>query len=265
MNKYVLTLLCASFLAVHAQDTNILNMQPKTSLKTGLLTTGAGLTMGSATLYGLSWLLSDVNEVGATLTVASNVFLPFQWFNLLFRVKKDIELSTKNSAVICGLITTAAISAGALAAWLMYRYQPEGRYGRAHGKLKNVIKNDVLQQLIEDEQTLIENIDNGYLHHAYPRVSACNDFLSYHKSLQDAIGLFSAAIRGSDDTELIDMAQICIETTKAYMEQIKGCITIIRNAPDWVEQLKGYDAMLARQAQERAALAQQQIAWNTWR
>ncbi len=267
MNKHLFALaLCASLAAtMHAKDNNILTLKPKTSAKTGILTAGAGFTAGGATLYGLSWLLSDVNEFGATVRVAGEAFLPFRWFGMLFRFKKDVTLSTDNPTIISGLITAAALSTGAFAAWLMYRYQPEGRYGRAHDKLKNVINNAQLQDLIEAEQALIENIDNGYIHHSYPRVSACNDFLRYHKSLEDAIGLFYAAIDGTEDPTLVKMARSCIDHAKQHMMHIKSCITIIRNEPDWVDQLKGYDAMLARQAQERAALATQQIAWNTWR
>ncbi len=267
MNKQIFAVALCAFLAttMHTKDNDILTFKPATSTKTGALTAGAGITAGGATLYGLSWLLSDVSEFGATVKVAGQAFLPFRWFSMLFRFKKEVTLSTDNPNIISGLITAAAISAGALAAWLVYRYQPEGRYGRAHDKLKSVINNAQLQDLIEAEQTLIENIDNGYIHHAYPRVSACNDFLRYHKSLEDAIGLFYAAIDGTEDPTLVKMARSCIDHAKQHMAHIKSCITIIRNEPDWVEQLKGYDAMLARQAQERAAIAQSQIAWNTWR
>ncbi len=267
MNKHLFAVvLCASLATtMHAKDNDILTFKPATSTKTGALTAGAGLTAGGAILYGLSCWLSETKGVSATVRVASQAFLPFRWFGMLFRFKKDVTLSTDNPNIISGLITAAAITTGAFAAWLMYRYQPEGRYGRAHSKLKNVLCNTALQDLIEAEQTLIENIDNGYIHHTYPRVSACNDFLRYHKSLEDAIGLFHAAIDGTEDPALVKMARSCIDHAKQHMAHIKSCITIIRNEPDWVEQLKGYDAMLARQAQERAAIAQQQIAWNTWR
>jgi hypothetical protein len=67
----------------------------------------------------------------------------------------------------------------------------------------------------------------------------------------------------SGDQELIEMAQECISIIQMYVPEIERCINIIRNEPDWIEQLKGHDTMLARQAQERTALATQQLALNS--
>lgn len=265
MHKHLLTFaLCISPIApTCAKKSDALPPKPTLSPKTGILTAGAGITAGAATLYGLSWLVGTVEDRNSILNITTSVFLPIRWLSSIFGVSYQCALNVHHPKVAATLITAASLGAATLAAWLTYRYQPEGKYGRAHDTLKSAINNDTLSELISAEQTLVEHIETKYIHCAYPRVTAYNDFIRYHKALKDAIRLWHEAIDATDDQQLIQMARTCIEQSKTFLQNFERCISIIRNQPDWIEQLKGHDAMLARQAQERTAIATQQIAMNT--
>ncbi|MEX0849575.1 MAG: hypothetical protein WD055_05070 [Candidatus Dependentiae bacterium] len=237
-HKLLLIALLMPVMHIHTEKpgAEVLQLKPNISAKTALLTAGSGIGAGSATLYALSWLLG---------------------------ISYRHTLNVNHPEIVSSLITAASIATGSLAAWFAYRNLPEGKYGTAHKALSQAINDEVLNELIDLQQNLIENIKNEYIEFTYPRVTAYNDFINYRKALHNATTLFREAIINSDDNLLVNMAHECIETTNAYLKEIDTCINIIRSEPDWIEQLKGHDTMLARQAQERAALAQQQVAFNT--
>lgn len=257
---YKKNILCAIIIAAtvsQARGEAELFAKPSTSPKTAILTAGAGTLTGLATYYGVSALFELCEADHINITAELHTLLTFEWANILNGVCKTFKTPANY------VIGAATLSLGALAAWLTYRYQPEGKFGRAHSTLMNALNNETLNALIEAEQELIRNIDDSYMYHTYPRVAAYNEFLNYHKNMIDAVTLLKEAIVSAEDAELTQLAQKCIDKLEHYINDIKECISIIRNSDNWVEQLKGHDAMLARQAQERAAIASQQIAWNT--
>ena len=251
---YKKNLLCAVIIASGASlttaktDTSLF-AKPSTSPKTLLLTAGAGTLTGAATFYGLGALFELLEIKHGSLFR----FGPVQFF-------AGIQRAFKTPANY--VIGTAALSLGALAAWLTYRCQPEGKFGRAHSTLMETLNNEILNELIAAEQELLKNIEESYIYYAYPRVAAYNEFINYHKKLTDAVKLMQEATAATEDAEFAELAQLCVGRMQQYIESIKECISIIRSSPDWIEQLKGNDTMLAREAQERAAIATQQIAFN---
>lgn len=259
---YKKTILCAVIIAAAtsplvAQTESSLFAKPSTSTKTSLLTAGTGILAGGATYCILSKIFNclDIEHVNIRATMGG--LFNLGQFNILAGVRHTFTTPANY------VIGAATLSLGALAAWLTYRYQPEGKFGRAHSTLMEALNDEILNDLIQAEQNLIENINNSYIYYTYPRVAAYNEFINYHQNLIDATNLLKEAITASEDAELIELAQHCITAINQYVDTIKGCINIIRNSDNWIEELKGHDAMLARQAQERAAIASQQIAWNT--
>lgn len=259
---YKKNILCAIIIAsgamqIAAHNEADLFPKPSKTPKTCLLTAGAGLLAGAATTFSLDQLCSFfevtkvpfLSKIGTVFTVG-----PVQMF---VGIRKEFSTPAPYVITACGL------ALGSLAAWLTYRYQPEGKFGRGHDVLTEALTDVILNDLIEAEQELLANIDDSYIHYAYPRVAAYNEFIRYHKQLTHAVKLFEEAIAHADNAEFTTLATACLDKIDQYIDDIKDCINIIRNSPDWIEQLKGHDTMLTREAHERAALAAQQIAFNT--
>lgn len=255
-------ILCALMIAAavshaKAENQSSLFAKPNTSQKTALLTAGAGTLTGLVTYYIASGLFDLCKTDHINITAGISALFKTGPLNILAGARKTFTTPANY------IIGTATLSLGAIAAWLMYRCQPEGKFERAHSTLMDVLNNETLNALIEAEQELIKNIEESYIYHTYPRVAAYNEFINYHKKLTDALILLKEATATTEDAEFAALAQACINGIEKYIESIKTCINIIRNSDNWIEQLKGHDTMLARQAQERAAIASQQIAWNT--
>lgn len=247
-NMLAALIFAASACAAQAHPEQSSIEKPATSGKTITLTAGAGTLTGAATYWALSALFDfwQTDHINLSATIGG-----------LFRVgpvqfAASVGKAFKTPANY--LIGAATISTAALASWLAYRYQPEGKFDRAHNELKKVLVDEILNDLLQAQIELIENIDSAYVHHAYPRVAAFNNFVDYHKKLTDAVKLLQEASQAGSD-EVKKAVRVCQRQLQNYILEIEKCIQIIRNSPDWIKYLKGHDAMLARQAQERCCIS----------
>lgn len=250
------TILTAATVQTKILHNKIMPAKPKTSLKTSLLTAGAGAVTATGVMYGLDALFTafGVERVPFAYSLGTG----FNIGPVQIRTMLRNTFSTPANYVIAG----SGITLGCLAAWLMYRCQPEGKFNRSYDVINKAVCDEILNQLLQTSRSLIAEIDETYIHASYPRVAAYNAFIEYHQNLLEARKMLEEAARAANDSEFQAAATDCLLIIDTYIENIKNCIAIIRNQSDWIEQLKGYDAMLARQAQERAAIATQQIAWN---
>jgi hypothetical protein len=254
------TILCTALLAttiLTGHDRERLSKTPKTTPKTAIMTAAAGASAGIASIAGLGWLCNYLAITDIP------IFFGIGGSTNIGPVKVNAAAGARVTSSAEYIVAGCGLAVGCLAAWLTYRYTPEGKFGRAHGKLTKALFDETLNNLIAQEQKLISNIADAYIHSHYPRVAAHNDFLTHLAALEEAELLFrQASLETDNHFELIRMARECRVVIETYITTIKRCIQIIRTSPDWQKELKGYNTMLARQAQERAALAAQQIASN---
>ncbi len=243
-----------------AQPTDFVFHTPKTSGKTALLTAGAGIGTAMATQYSIASLLNFFEVTQIPVSIIGTLRVPVtNWLHLDFT---GFGRCSTSRNVINGMVIVAAGAAGTLAALLMYAYQPEGKFTAARNKLVEVADNDLLNELLDAQNNLLKNIDNEYIEFTYPRVAAHGDFVRFHTSLKQATKWLKEAITATNDAELVTMAEDYIETIKSYLEDLNHCVQIIKNEPDWLEQLKGNEMQKTREAQERLALATQMAAFN---
>ena len=256
IKQHFLSILLITTLSMAAKPATQMYEKPATSLKTALFTVGAGAATGTATVFGLSWLCNyfRITDIPLFLGVGTQANLG--------PVHLNIGAGTACNAAPKYVIGLCGFTLGSLAAWLVYRSQPEGKFGRAQSVLVSAQLNETLNELLQAEHDLFYRIDEKYIYNTYPRVAAYNDFVNFHKKLTDARKLLKEAMHATEDTDFIYAAKECISVFDLYIDRIVDCIAIIRSQPDWTEQLKGYDTFLARQAQERAALAAQHMALN---
>ena len=260
MYKKVL-LICLIPLCMQATEpTEFVFHTPKTSGKTALLTAGTGIGTALATHYGIASLLNFFEVTKIPVNLITTLRVPVtNWLHLDFTgfARGSISRNVTN-----GMVVFTAGAVGTLAAWLMYAYQPEGKFTAARNKLVEAVDNDLLNELLNAQNNLLKNIDNEYIEFTYPRVAAHGDFVRFHTSLKQATQWLKEAIIATNDDKLVAMAEDYISIIEDYMEDISACVQIIRNEPDWLKQLKGNELQKTREAQERLAFATQMAAFN---
>ena len=255
-------LVCLIPLCIQASEsTEFVFHSPKTSGKTALLTAGAGIGTALATQYSIASLLDFFEVTQIPVSIIGTLRVPVtKWFHLNFTSVGRCTITSKN--VINGMVIFTAGAIGTLAAWLMYSYQPEGKFTAARNKLVEAVDNNLLNELLDAQNNLLKNIDNEYIEFTYPRVAAYNDFTRFHTSLKQAARWLKEAMKATSDDELVTMAEDYIGAIEGYLEDINQCVQIIRNESDWLKQLKGYELQKTREAQEQLAFATQMAALN---
>ncbi len=258
--KIMLT--CLIPLSMQATEpTEFVFHSPKTSTQTALLTGGAGIGAAFATYYGLASLLNYMEVTHLPLNGIGILRIPVtDW--LTFGVKGSGNFTFKENAIKNMVFLTAG-AAGALAAYLTYSYQPEGKFSAARDKLLEAFDDSLLNELLNAQDNLLENIDHEYIQRHYPRVAAYHDFIRFHKSLKIASAWLKEAAQATDDQELANIAADYITLLEEYLEDIHDCIHIIKNEPDWLKQLKGYELRKTRKAQEELVVATRMAAMCT--
>jgi tetratricopeptide (TPR) repeat protein len=243
--------------ATHPSPETDLFIKPGISAETTFLSGGAGIAAAAAATFGLGWLCNylDITEIPLFFGIGSSAHLG--------PIRLDAAAGAAISATPKYIIGACGATLGCLAAWLTYRYQPEGKFSRAHSTLKEALLDEVLNELIAHEETLLNALDNTYIQSAYPRVEAYNNFIAYLKNLEHAVKLFKEVLHDTSDDEYITRTHSCLRAVETYIEHIKYCIRIIRTAPNWQEELNGYNIMLSRLAQQQTAIATQNLALNT--
>lgn len=234
---------------------------PKTSTKTTVLTAGVGIGTAYATHYALASLWNCLKCTNIPVNMFATLRVPItSWFHLEFSAFGP--LSIRNPNIIKALMLGTAGSIGALAALLTYAYQPEGKFSTAQYRLSKAVENDVFNELMSAQQNLLNNIDNNYIDSMYPRVAAYHDFMRFHTSLKEAAEWLKQAKSATNDKAFIYMIDDYTNIVHYYLDNISSCMSIIRNEPDWLKQLKGYEMQKTREAQEKLAIATQMAALN---
>ena len=118
----------------------------------------------------------------------------------------------------------------------------------------------------------IATIDQLYVHHAHPRPKAFYDISAYIRALNSVITAFEELIKAlpyyaklekqKPRLELRTVAIKAVTRAKALRQQLVRIAQEMQHDPCWPEQMKAYDAHLARLAQEETAWLARQTYLN---
>ena len=241
-------LVCLIPLSIQASEpTDFVFHSPKTSGKTALFTTGAGMGGACAVHYALA-SLCNFFEI-TRIPVKANLFaLPTNW--LLLGVPLDFSLNSQK------VIAAIAVSAGLYAAYKMFYYLPEGKFSTGRNQLFNVLEDETLNALLEVKDNLLEHTDHTYIEYTYPRLSAHNVFMAHRIALRQAAQELQDVINSStDDAEMKAMSKAYKRAIERYITEIDDCIKTIKEDPAWLEELKAFEMQQAREAQQQLVQA----------
>jgi len=155
--------------------------------------------------------------------------------------------------------------------YYIYQTSPEGIFCTTRARLVKLIQQPIITALTTSTHPL-STIDQLYVHHVHPRPKAFYDLSAYIRELNSVITAFEELIKAlpyyaklekqKPRLELRTVAIKAVTRAKALRQQLVRIAQGIQHDPDWPEQMKAYDAHLARLAQEETAWLARQTYLN---
>ncbi len=153
------------------------------------------------------------------------------------------------------------IFATGLIYWLTNRITPHGRLGRAKSKVEKIRNNSLALKPFESEEQLMNHLQEVYVTHDLPLVTAFNDLSNLYQESINAVGLLNAAMTDCHEYDFVQNCQRLITEAGAMRDNLTKVIKMVRGNKEYLEQVKLADQ---RNFARQQIAVQQDMASAKW-
>ncbi len=151
-----------------------------------------------------------------------------------------------------------------LAGWAGYTivnwFTPEGRFATASDYVEEIRKDYFIQAVKRDggQTNIIAHVENVWVNFEFPLADAFETLRTYRGNILIAKKLFKKVLTSDITEHMRQLSEGYLRAIPSLLVIIENSMKEVKNAPNYLHQVKAKNAKLARIAQQRAASA----AWH---
>jgi len=137
----------------------------------------------------------------------------------------------KNDELVLGWGVGGVFATG-LVYWLMNRITPQGRFNRAKSKVEKIRNNPLALKAFASEEQLISELQEVYITHDLPLVTAFNDLSNLYQESLNAVGLLNAAMADCYEHSFVANSKRFIAEAQSMRDNLMNVIKMVRGNND---------------------------------